>query len=70
MEGKASMFQMHSLLLEFYFKSFCTSNARNLFLLIILLQIDISYNKIVLFSMNIKFNHDCLVPVFSQSNLM
>lgn len=49
MVGKASMFQMHHLLLEFYFKSVCTSNARNLFLLIILLQIDISYNKIAPF---------------------
>lgn len=39
---------MHNLLLEFYFKIFCTSYATNLLLLILFFPRDISYNEIVL----------------------
>lgn len=49
MVGKPSICQMHNLLLEFYFRILCTSNARNLLLLILFFPIDISHNKIVLF---------------------
>lgn len=72
MLGKASMLQRHNLLLEFYFKFFCsTSNVRSLLLLILFFPIDISYNKIVLFvSMCIKSNQDRLVTVCSRSNLV
>lgn len=69
MVGKASMLQMLNLLLESYFKFFCTSDTRNLFLLILFSATDISYNKILLFvSMCINSSQDCLVTACSQSN--
>lgn len=68
MVGKPSIRQMHNPLLEFYFRILCTSNARNLLLLILFFPIDISHNKTVLFFLCVLYQ-DCFVTVCSQTNL-